>query len=90
MKKLILVLLLIVPLTCFSQSKFKKGIKVGTDIWVVDSIFIRNDSLIFQINDTIQVGTPRLSYYYGSDSYIYVITSNDEVWAERRRRYFSN
>jgi len=87
MRKLILILLLIIPLVCFSQSRFKKGIKVGTDIWVIDSIFIRNDSLIFQINDTIEFSAPNLSYVnYG----IYDFAINDEAWIERRRRYFSN
>ena len=89
MRKLILILLLTIPLVCFSQSRFKK-IKVGTDIWVIDSIFIRNDSLIFQINDTIQYGAPKLSLYDDLDPRFYYVANNNEAWIERRWRYFSN
>jgi len=90
MRKLILILLLTIPLACCSQSRFKKGIKVGTDIWVIDSIFIRNDSLIFQINDTIQYGAPKLSLYDDLDPRFYYVANNNEAWIERRWRYFSN
>jgi hypothetical protein len=87
MKKLIFIFLLMVPMACFSQSEFKKGIKVGTDIWVIDSVFIRNDSLIFRVNDTIEYGAVNLDAYL-FDAFTFPITS--EAWIEHRRRYHSN
>jgi hypothetical protein len=58
MKRALFILFLVLSIGAKSQVYMPWGLHLGQLNWCIDSVFIRNDSLIFQVNDTLEFGKP--------------------------------